>query len=183
MTGKNVYQELTEMYYTIGAPKRPSTMNVVRLQFSPLEARVALGVGHRGGTLDELAEKTGMEKGRLKKILDTMADRGTMWIDPGKEDPTYKVVGIAAPGLSETGVWGNIRFHNTIELGKAMYPFLSDWAEEFLAKIGVPFSPVWTTPSALPDDALPSENLAEVIKDPGTLECFPMPLSHHPLAV
>lgn len=175
MTEQNVYQQLTEMYYAVGAPKTPSTMKVLRLQFSPMEARLAVQIGHSGGKLEELSQKTGIGQERLRKILNTMAGKGTMWIDPGKEDPTYKVVQIAAPGLSETGVWGNIRFPFTIELGKALYPFLSEWAEEFLAKLGFPFSPVWTNPSVLPDDALPSENLAEVIKDRGHWSVSPCP--------
>ncbi len=180
MTEKNAYEQLAEMYYAVGAPRKPSTMKVLRLQFTPLEARLAVQIGHSGGKLEELSEKTGVEKGRLKRMLNTMADKGTMWIDPGKEDPTYKVVGMAAPGIVETGIWGNIKFPYSVELGKALYPFLREWAEETLCKIGVPFAPVWAAPTALPDDALPSENLAEVIKDRGHWSVSPCPcrLSH-----
>ena len=116
-----------------------------------------------------------MEKSKLKKMLYAMADKGTMWIDPGKEDPTYRVVGMAAPGLVETGIWGNIRFSYSVELGKTLHKVLYDWGKERLWKLGFPIAPVWAGLQALPDDALPSENLGEAIKDTGHWSVSPCP--------
>jgi len=178
MSTKDVYEELAEMEDrddVVGMPKTPEFLKVLRLQFTPREARLAVQVGLTGGTLDELVERTGMEKSKLKKMLHTMADKGTMWIDPGKEDPTYRVVGMAAPGLVETGLWGNIRFPYSVELGKALHQLLYDWGKERLCKLGFPFAPVWAGLSALPDDALPSENLGEAIKEAGHWSVSPCP--------
>ena len=180
MTQQNVYEQLADMYGTVGAVKTPALMKILRLQFTPLEARLATQIGFKGGKLDELPEKTGTEKGRLKRMLNTMADKGTMWIDPGKEDPTYRLIPLAAGGISETGLWCNIKFPFSVELGKALHEFMDDWARESLSKIGVPVFPVWAAIAALPDDALPSENLAEFIKDKEHWSISPCPcrLSH-----
>jgi len=183
MSTKDVYEELAEMEDrddVVGMPKTPEFLKLLRLQFTPREARLAVQIGLTGGTLDELSEKTGMDKVKLKKMLHKMADKGTMWIDPGKEDPTYRVVGMGGGGLTETGLWGNIRFPYSVELGKALHQVMYDWTKDRLCPLGFPFAPVWGGTAALPDDALPSENLAEVIKEDGhwSVSTCPCRLSH-----
>jgi Pyruvate/2-oxoacid:ferredoxin oxidoreductase delta subunit len=172
---KKVYEQLASMYETIGAPNTPSLMKIMRLQFTPLEAKLAVQIGFTGGKLDELTERTGVEKSKLKKILYTMAEKGTMWIDPGVDDPTYKTIGLAAPGIIETGLWCGVKFPYTVQLGQALHEFLYEWSRDTLCKIGIPFAPVWGAITALPEDALPTENLAEVIKDQGHWSTSPCP--------
>lgn len=183
MKENDVYQQLADMIDeedVVGIQKTPAVLKVLSLQFTPEEARLALQVHLTGAKLDEIAERSGIKKEKLKKLLNTMADKGTMFIEPGKEDPTYKVVGASAPGLTETGLWGNIKYPFTVELGKALYPVLKEWSEEKLCKLGFPFAPVWAGILALPDDVQPSENLAEVIRDAGHWSVSPCPcrLSH-----
>jgi len=179
----DVYQQLADMIDeedVVGIQKTPAVLKVLSLQFTPEEARLALQVHLAGAKLDEIAERSGIKKEKLKKLLNTMADKGTMFIEPGKEDPTYKVVGASAPGLTETGLWGNIKYPFTVELGKALHQVLKEWSEEKLCKLGFPFAPVWAGTLALPDDVQPSENLAEVIRDAGHWSVSPCPcrLSH-----
>ncbi len=183
MKENDVYQQLADMIDeedVVGIQKTPAVLKVLSLQFTPEEARLALQVHLAGAKLDEIAERSGIKKGKLKKLLNTMADKGTMFIEPGKEDPTYKVVGASAPGLTETGLWGNIKYPFTVELGKALHQVLKEWSEEKLCKLGFPFAPVWAGTLALPDDVQPSENLAEVIRDAGHWSVSPCPcrLSH-----
>lgn len=183
MKENDVYQQLADMIDeedVVGIQKTPAVLKVLSLQFTPEEARLALQVHLAGAKLDEIAERSGIKKEKLKKLLNTMADKGTMFIEPGKEDPTYKVVGASAPGLTETGLWGNIKYPFTVELGKALHQVLKEWSEEKLCKLGFPFAPVWAGTLALPDDVQPSENLAEVIRDAGHWSVSPCPcrLSH-----
>jgi len=178
-----VYEELAEMIDAedvVGVAKTSALLNLLSLYFTPEEARLALQVRLTGAKLDEIADKSGIRTVKLKRILYTMADKGTIYIEPGTEDPLYKVVGMAAPGISETGLWGNIRFPYTVELGKTLHKVLKEWAEEKLAKLGFPFAPVWAGVASLPDDALPSENLAEVLKGAGhwSVGQCPCRLSH-----
>lgn len=183
MKENDVYQQLADMIDeedVVGIQKTPAVLKVLSLQFTPEEARLALQVHLTGAKLDEIAERSGIKKEKLKKLLNTMADKGTMFIEPGKEDPTYKVVGASAPGLTETGLWGNIKYPFTVELGKALHQVLKEWSEEKLCKLGFPFTPVWAGTLALPDDVQPSENLAEAIRDAGHWSVSPCPcrLSH-----
>lgn len=183
MTEMKIYQKLADMIDEediVGMAKTPALLRLLSLQFSPDEAQLALHVHLTGGTLNEIADRSGIAKKKLKKMLDTMADKGTVYIEPGKDDPMYKVVGSAAPGLIETGLWGNIKYPFTVELGKAINQVLKEWSEEKLCKLGFPFAPVWAGMAALPDDAQPSENLAEVLKEAGHWSTSPCPcrLSH-----
>jgi NAD-dependent dihydropyrimidine dehydrogenase PreA subunit len=168
MTEKDVYQQLFDKYARVpGIPEMAgSFMELLRLQFTPEEAELALKVGARGRKLSEIQESTGMGKGKLKGMLNTMADKGTMWISPGQKDPDYKTIGIAGPGLLETGGWGNVRFPHSVQLMKALHQFQIDFSRECLPRINFPVQ-VWLTPAALPDDADPTENVAEMIKGAG----------------
>jgi len=169
MADTALYQQLVDMInktdpHVIGIPNSTAMLKVLMLQFTPEEARLALQIGTAGGTLGELSAKTGMDKAKLKKILETMATKGTMWIDPDKEDPVYRVVGSSAPGLVETGAWGGIRFPYDVELIKNLHPALKDWAREKLCPLGFPYAPVFAHPDYLPDDVKPGENLFETLK-------------------
>lgn len=180
---KDVYEQLAQMVDeedVVGAAQTPALLKLIGLYFTPEEAQLALQMRLSSARLGEIAAKTGIGEAKLKKMLWTMADKGIVFIEPGVEDPLYKVVGMAAPGLSETGLWGNIRFPYTVELGKALHPVLKEWAEERLAKLGFPFAPVWPGVASLPDDALPSENLAEALRGAGhwSIGQCPCRLSH-----
>ena len=168
MSNKNVYQSLFDMYAVVPgiSETADSLMEVLRLQFTPEEAELAVKVGFRGGKLDRIHEKTGIERENLKKMLNTMADKGTMWISPREEDPRYKTIGIGGPGLVETGGWGNVRFPYSVQLMKALHRFEVDFATKCLPELGFPVR-VWTTPAALPNDADPDENVIERIKEAG----------------
>jgi hypothetical protein len=109
MADNDIYKELAEMINredVVGIPESPSMLKVLSLQFTPEEAGLAIKIGLTGGTLDELSQKLDMDREVLSAKLNAMADKGTMWIDPGKENPVCRVLGSAAPGLVETGIWG-----------------------------------------------------------------------------
>jgi Pyruvate/2-oxoacid:ferredoxin oxidoreductase delta subunit len=183
MTDKmQVYEKLAEMYEKediVGGPNTPSFLKVLTLQFTPAEAELALIIRFEGMKLDEIAEKKGAEKENLRRMLLRMADKGTMFYD-SSDDPVYKTVGTAAPGLIETGLWCNIKFPFSVELVKTMNTFLKEWSEQTLCELGAPFAPVWGGLNALPEDAKPEENIAEVIKNEGHWSVSPCPcrLSH-----
>ncbi len=167
MENGNIFEELAKMIAEediIGNPVTPAFIKLVRLQFTKEEAELALKIHLSGGTLDELSEKTGLEKERLLEKLLTMADKGTVVYDPADENPVYRTAGMTAGGLTETGLWGNIRFPYTLALGKVLNQVSKEHAEENLAALGFPFTPVWAAKDALPDDILPEEDLTEAIK-------------------
>ena len=79
-------------------PPTPSLLKVLSLQFTPEEAALAPQTHLSGGTLDELANRTGIGKTKLKNKLLTMADKGTIVYDPAEENPVYKVAGMTVGG-------------------------------------------------------------------------------------
>lgn len=184
MADKDVYRELAEMIDredVVGVPVTPAFLKLLSLQFTPKEAQLALQIGLRGGTLEELSAKTGIEREKLRRMLNTMADKGTVWIDPGnKENPYCRVLGSAAPGLVETGIWGGVKYPYSVELGKTLHEVLFEWTRDKLCTLGRPFAPVWAHPWALPKDAPPTVNLAEFLKtqDYFSVSYCPCRLSH-----
>ncbi len=166
---KDIYQDLFEVYdslFTVNMLS-DSMIELLRVQFTPEEADLAIKVGFEGAKFDQIQQKTDIERNRLSNMLKTMADKGTMWIDPGKEDPDYKTIGLAGPGLVETGGWGNIKFPHSVQLMKALHKFEVDFATKWLPEVGMPLSRVWLTPAALPEDAKPEENVAEMMRQAG----------------
>ncbi|MFA5367309.1 MAG: 4Fe-4S binding protein [Dehalococcoidia bacterium] len=185
MENEKLYQEVAEMInrddpHFVGVSITPAFLKLLSLQMTPDEARLALEVGLQGMTLYEIAAKTGKDKAALKKILNTMADKGTMWIDPGKEYPKYRILGSCAPGFTETGLMGNIRFPYDLELAKYLHQTLYEWIRDKMCKLGFPFAPVWAHPWVLPEDAKPEENLVEFLKSQNffCLSTCPCRLSH-----
>ena len=79
MVVKDVYEQLFDMYNQVppGSFNVPSVMKVLRLQYTPDEAELAVKVGLRGVKLDQIEQRTGIDRPRLKRILSTMADKGT----------------------------------------------------------------------------------------------------------
>jgi electron transport complex protein RnfB len=170
MAEKDVYEALLDLYRQDPfdlSQVTDSLMEVLRLQFTPEEAELAVTVGFDGGVLDQIQRRCGIPKSILKKKLYTMAEKGTMWITPRSKDPVYKTIGIAGPGLLETGGWGNVRFPHSLPLMKALHKFEHDFTTKSLANLGMPSGRVWATPAALPDDVKPSEDVTELIKEAG----------------
>jgi hypothetical protein len=69
MTQTDVYESLFEMYaqLPIGLHLAKDSMtDLMRLQFTPEEAQIALDVGFAGGKLAELSERTGITSDSLK---------------------------------------------------------------------------------------------------------------------
>jgi ferredoxin len=170
MSEADVYESLATMIAAediVGQPVTDALLKLVSLQFTPEEAGLALKIGCQGGTLEALAEKLGMDKNGLLEKMMSMADKGTIRYDPAEKNPTYKTVAMSAGGLTETGAWGGIRYPFTIQLTKTLHQVLKEHAEEALAKLGFPYTPVWAGMCALPDDIKPEENLAEAVREAG----------------
>jgi electron transport complex protein RnfB len=163
-----------------GMKKTPSLLRLIRLQYTSEEASLALVVTFEGKKINEISARTGIETDQLKQRLETMAHKGTVWLDPGEEDPTYRAVGMVAPGLLETGLLGNLRFPYSVELGKAIHPVIHEWVEQSLSRMPPGTLPMWPATAALPEDADPSDNLLERVKeyDDWCLATCPCKLSH-----
>ena len=162
----DVYEQLADMFdrAPLGLPKTSALMELLRLQYTPGEAELVVKIGFNSLRLEEVQERTGIEREKLKRTLNTMADKGTMWITPGEKAPKYSPIRVGGPGLIETGGWGNVRFPYSVQLMKALHRVQYEFATQRLSKLGFPTSRVWAAPAALPEDAEPGENVAEMMK-------------------
>lgn len=178
----DVYEQVADMIIEEdngGPTKTPAFLKLLSLQFTKEEARIALKLRTTGCKLNEIAALTGYSPEKMHKKLMAMADKGTVWYD-SSSDPVYRVVKTAAPGFSETGLWGGVRYPYSIELGKALRDMAGSWATGKLAKIPVPWAPVWAAIEALPEDADASHSIAEALKkeDYWSVSSCPCRLSH-----
>ncbi len=169
MVTKDIYDELADMLLSEGhrvSPEMKTTelIEILQLQYTPDEARLALKIGFLGGKLDELVEKTGMKKAALAKTLRTMAHKGTVWIDPTGDTPTYKALMLEAPGLEETVGWSKHEYPWLPELRKRFHNYNRTYYTESIVKKGpAPLGP-YAASKALPPDATPEENIIDVVK-------------------
>ncbi len=177
------HEKLAEMIENddfMGMPKTPALIKLIKIQYTQEEAALAINISMNGKDFDEILKQTGMEQTKLKKMLDTMSEKGTIWFDPAQNKPIYKAVGMIFPGLLETGLLGNIRFPYSVELGKAIHSVLHEWVDHTFSRLPPGSLPLWTAPAALPEDADPSDNLlARVLEyDDWCVAFCPCKLSH-----
>ena len=110
-TSNDIFEQVADMLsqeVPAAGPTTPALVRLLSLQLTKAEASLALQIRTTGVKLDELIERTGMKRARLQSALMTMADKGIVYHD-SSDDPTYNVVGLFAPGFTETGLWGGVK--------------------------------------------------------------------------
>jgi len=168
MTSKDAYEELADMLCSEGirvgpGMNTPEFKEMLRLQYTPEEALLATQIGFEGGKLEELAERTRCDKEALKEKLEVMVHKGTMWVDPVGENPTYKILEVEAPGIIESVGWVLDPSPEQLELRKRWHNYFPTYYKEGVIKLGALLGPYAAT-KALPPDATPEENVIEVVK-------------------
>lgn len=143
--------------------KKPEFMDLIHFLYTPEEARFALQIGPEGGKLDALSMKTGMSPEALKPIIASMEKKGTIYTEPGSEDPTYRPLGLEVPGLAETSGWGDVNTPFKQKLMDLWDKFRPVYINEAIAELGQHMQ-AWCAVGALPPDARPEENLYEQIR-------------------
>ncbi len=113
--------------------------------------------------MDTLAVKTGMDRESLKPLIKSMEKKGTLYTEPGSEDPTYRPLGMEAPGLAETSAWGDVSNPFKKRLIGLWSKFWPIYVDEAIAELGQHMR-AWCMVSALPSDARPEENLFDQIR-------------------
>jgi ferredoxin len=161
------YEELADWLASTfrGLPgiKKPEFMDLIRFLYTPEEARLALEIGPEGGTLEALAAKTGRNPAALKPMIASMERKGTIYTQPGSDNPTYRPLGLEVPGLAETSAWGDVSTPFKKELMRLWDRFRPVYINEAIAELGQ-HTRAWCMVSALPPDATPDDNLYEQIK-------------------
>ena len=172
----DVYQKLIDWLVTtfraLPGVDTPEFREIIHFSYTPPEAWLALEMGPEGGNLDALAAKTGMKKEGLKSLIESMQQKGTIYTEPGSENPVYRPLGIEYPGLYETAVWTDPSTpfgKKLMELWGKFKPIYIGKGVSELDKHGM----VWCMVSVLPPDAKPEENLFEQVKRNDHFAVFP----------
>jgi len=78
---ESVHEKLREMLdiHPMGCPPSPEIIEILKILFTKDEARVALGLGFRPFTVDEIAARAGVESETAGLHLESLADKGMVF--------------------------------------------------------------------------------------------------------
>jgi len=165
--GNDAYEKLADWLASTfrGLPgiKKPEFMDLLRFLYTPEEAQLVVQVGPDGGDLAALATKTGITQENLKQLIQSMEKKGTIYTEPGTENPTYRPLGLEVPGIAETSGWGDVSTPFKQELLGLMGKFRPIYVDQAISELGQ-HNRAWCIVSALPSDAKPDENLYDQIR-------------------
>jgi len=76
-----LYEKLREMLdvHPMGCPPAPEIIEILKILFTEDEARVALGLGFRPFSVDEIAARAGVESEAAGLHLESLADKGMVF--------------------------------------------------------------------------------------------------------
>ncbi len=117
MSEQGIYEQLADHLNSmpIGAPKTSELWEILKILFTEEEAALAVNLPFFPMDLDVLTEKTGVEKTRLKPMLEQMAKKGTVCIMQEGPDPMYRLFPTVV-GFSETPFFSGKRTEETEKL-------------------------------------------------------------------
>ena len=163
----DVYNRLADWLVTtwraLPEAKSPELMDILKFQYKPEEAWLAVEMGPEGGKIDEVAAKVGKSREKLEPLIKSMEKKGTIYTEPGSEDPAYRPLGIEFLGLIETVGWGENTSSFKIKLNELWYKFKPIYVNEGVSRIGKA-GMCFCNVHVLPSDAVPEENIIELIK-------------------
>lgn len=78
---ENIYERLRELLDThpAGCPYSPEIIEILKILFTESEARVALGLGFRPFTVEEIAQGAGIDPPETRQHLESLADKGVVF--------------------------------------------------------------------------------------------------------
>lgn len=88
----------------VGAPMSAELLEILRILFTPEEARLAVKLPYVNTPLPEIAESTGLPEDELRRRLDTMASKGTVFRGRKDDVEIYRLLPTLV-GISETPFW------------------------------------------------------------------------------
>ncbi len=119
MSSSTVYDELVEHLNSmpVGAPKTAELIEILKTLYTDEEAELAVKLPFLPMNLDGLADRTGVEKGKLKGMLESMADKGIAAVETLADEKMYRLLPTVV-GFSETPFWAGKRTPETEKLAK-----------------------------------------------------------------
>ncbi len=125
----DVYEELRKLVdcHISGCPPAPEIDHILRILFTPEEAAVALGLGFKPETAEDIASRTGTDVQNARDRLEALANKGLVFTRDKEGRRGYAIVPVM-PGLFEfpfmKGVH-NPELDRLAQLWKGYFPILS----------------------------------------------------------
>jgi Pyruvate/2-oxoacid:ferredoxin oxidoreductase delta subunit len=102
----NIYKRLAEHLdqAPIGAPMSEELVEILRILYTPEEAKIACSLPFSNTGRDQLAEKYGMDPEEMGRLLDGMVAKGTVFRKGSGPEAKYRLLPTLV-GFSETPFW------------------------------------------------------------------------------
>lgn len=149
-----------------GAPPSAFIDRILRILFTPEEAKIACHLTFVLQPLDKIAQKTGMDEVPLKEILEHMADKAIIMARPAKDGQSRYSLLPTIPGLFEFPFMRPDRTPNKEELGKLWHDYHTEVLGNAFSGSPTPAVRVVPVQSTIPvtTEILYYEQVSELIK-------------------
>jgi len=116
-----LYEELRDLLdrHPVGCPPAPEILEILKILFSEQDVRVALGLGFRPASVEEIAGRAGVDPHEAARRLESMADKGIVFCHEKEGIRGYALLPVM-PGLFE-------------------FPYMKGVHDETIAKL----TPLW----------------------------------------
>ena len=169
-----VYHKLQALLDTfmLRAPAADSLIEILKIRFTPEEAEVALHLGQRFKTIDQIAKDASQGKAEMQAKLETMADKALVFKQTRTKDDGDEVVYSLLPtavGLWETSFAKGEKTAEKERLAHHWREYYKKGWGEAMFTAGVPFTRVIPVGRSVDPDqeVYPYEQAAELIKQQG----------------
>jgi formate hydrogenlyase subunit 6/NADH:ubiquinone oxidoreductase subunit I len=164
---EDVYERLRQKLdqLPIGFPKSDEAIEILKTLYTPEEAELAIRLPVLNKTLEEIAAELGENQEELRKKLERMADKGTVYAVEREGKQIYRLLP-SLVGFSETPFWSGKKNERTKKLAPLWKKYFS---KKFFHEIGdrkqsilrvIPVNTYIESGSKV----TPYEDLAELIK-------------------
>ncbi len=138
----NVYEELRILVdsHISGCPPAPEIDEILRILFTPEEAKVALGLGFKPAAAADIAGRTGTDAETARLLLESLADKGLVFSRDKEGQRGYAILPVM-PGLFEFPFMKGVRTDEIDRLAKLWQGYFPTLARGFGAP-GTSFSRV-----------------------------------------
>ncbi|MDD5223349.1 MAG: 4Fe-4S dicluster domain-containing protein [bacterium] len=161
----DAYEGLRELLdkHPAGCPPAPEIIEILKILFTPEEAKVALGLGFRPFPVKAVARRAGVKAEEAVKRLESLADKGMVFYKEREGEKQYALVPIM-PGVFEFPFMKGERNPTIDRLAALWQKYLSKACKEFGSK-SMPFSRIIPVGEEVASEqgTLPYEKVYEMI--------------------
>ncbi|NPV93472.1 MAG: 4Fe-4S binding protein [Firmicutes bacterium] len=169
----HLHHKLQELLHNnpVGAPKSEEFIEILEILFPPGEVEMALLLSFSFKKLGDIAKEAGIPEEEASRILEGMADKGTILSKKTGDGRVYALLP-NYPGLFEYPIMKGMDAETQKRLGNLWHTYyMKDMVHE-LALADPPWKRVLPTEEAMTDEVLPYEVASELIRTKSKSICL-----------